>query len=571
MNFKCKFLTLFVPALMLASATHTYAAKPPNILLIVADDLGYSDIQPFGAEIHTPNLQKLTEKGTVFNNFYSGPTCSITRSMLLTGNDNHQAGVGTMTEFIQPEHKGKPGYEGYLNQRVISLAEILQQKGYFTLMSGKWHLGNGDDSNPNARGFKQAFALMPGGAAHFDDSAMFPIKVKKPIYFENGKPYTLPEQFYSSNYFTDKFLSYLKNDRNKDQPFFGYLAFTAPHWPLQAPNKDIKKYENFYKDGYEAIRKSRLERMVKMGLVDQKTKINNPLQNVLQNWDDLTENQKREQVKVMQVYAAMIDNMDQNIGRVIDHLEQSGELDNTLILFTSDNGAEGSIPKSMGVNAFPRGLQEWVDNTFDNSIENLGRKGSYATLGPQWAQVSSTPYPFFKSIVSQGGVKVPTIVRYPKLTAENKLKTDTVHVIDFVPTVLDLLSIEAPKTRNNEPLLKMEGTSFLPVLKNKKMKRNAIGWEFNNSKALIKDQWFVQQQNFPFGTGQWQLFNLDNDPTLLNDLANKEPKKVKNMVVEWNNYAKRVGVVEAPIRYTYGQVICFYETCIEPDYVKNIK
>ena len=560
-----------MPALMLVSVTNVYAEKPPNILLIVADDLGYSDIQPFGAEINTPNLQKLTDKGTVFTNFYSAPTCSTTRSMLLTGNDHHQAGFGTMSEFIQPEQKGKPGYEGYLNPRVISIAEILQQKGYYTFMSGKWHLGNNEHSNPNARGFDEVFTLITGGGGHFDDSSTFPVKTKTPTYFENGKPYTLPKDFFTSNYYTDKFLNYLKKERKKDQPFFGYLAFTAPHWPLQAPDSDIKKYESFYKDGYEVIRKNRFDRMVKLGLIDKSTKINNPLKDVLPDWEDLTKSQKREQIKLMQIYAAMIDNMDQNIGRVIKHLEETGELDNTLILFTSDNGSEAAIPESMGVAALPKGIKEWVDSTFDNSLENLGRIGSYATLGPQWAQVSSTPLPYFKGILAPGGVRVPTIVRYPKLTEAHKINKDTVHVMDFVPTILDLLAIETPKVRKNIPLIKMEGTSFLPVFKNQKIKRDAIGWEFNDGKALLKDEWFVRQQSYPFGTGQWQLYDLGKDPTMLNDLANKQPKKVSNLVTQWNNYAKRVGVISEPPRYTYGQAICFYGTCLEPENIKNIK
>ncbi|EXF57161.1 arylsulfatase [Acinetobacter sp. 1294596] len=485
---KLALVALFLPTLLCNLSTRAAPAKQPNVLVIVADDLGFSDIQPFGGEISTPNLKKLAKEGAVLSNFHAGPTCSVTRSMLLTGNDSHQAGLGSMAEFLQPEQKGKPGYEGRLNNRVITLAEILKPQGYASFVTGKWHLGATEESNAKARGFDRSFTLMPGGAAHMDASQMFPGNYKA-RYLEDGKDVTLPKDFYSSDFFTSKMLAYLENDRKKDQPFFGYLAFTAPHWPLQAPDQYLKKYDGYYKEGYEKVRQARLERMIKLGIMPKGTKVNNPLMDVFPAWDKLTEAQKKDQTKTMQIYAAMIDNMDHNIGRVVNYLKQTGELDNTLILFMSDNGAESATPESLGTTEDKNGIREWVDATFDNSPQNMGKKGSYVTLGPQWAQVASTPLPYFKSILSNGGIHVPAIIRYPTQIKAGQINSETIHVIDFVPTILELTGATRPDTRNGQPLLKMEGRSFLPLFKGKALPERTLGWEFNTRRALYKGDW----------------------------------------------------------------------------------
>lgn len=566
---KLTLLALFLPTLLCNISIQAAPAKQPNVLVIVADDLGFSDIQPFGGEISTPNLKKLAKEGAVLSNFHAGPTCSVTRSMLLTGNDSHQAGLGSMAEFLQPEQKGKPGYEGRLNNRVITLAEILKPQGYASFVTGKWHLGATEESNAKARGFDRSFTLMPGGAAHMDASQMFPGNYKA-RYLEDGKDVTLPKDFYSSDFFTSKMLAYLENDRKKDQPFFGYLAFTAPHWPLQAPDQYLKKYDGYYKEGYEKVRQARLERMIKLGIMPKGTKVNNPLMDVFPAWDKLTEAQKKDQTKTMQIYAAMIDNMDHNIGRVVNYLKQTGELDNTLILFMSDNGAESATPESLGTTEDKNGIREWVDATFDNSPQNMGKKGSYVTLGPQWAQVASTPLPYFKSILSNGGIHVPAIIRYPTQIKAGQINSETIHVIDFVPTILELTGATRPDTRNGQPLLKMEGRSFLPLFKGKALPERTLGWEFNTRRALYKGDWAVQFQAPPYGTGEWELYNRKLDPSYRINLASKNPSKTQELAQDWAEYAQRVGVVEAPVRYKYGQMNCFYDQCIQPDFLKNL-
>lgn len=552
---------VFLPAIFFAQTTYTQEVKKPNILVIVADDLGYSDIEPFGGEISTPNLKRMAKEGNTLADFYAGPTCSVTRSMLLTGNDNHQAGLGTMAELMQPEHQGKVGYEGRLNQKVMTLAEILKDAGYFSLITGKWHLGKTPDSIPSARGFDRSYTLIPGGGSHVDLSPMFPSNYKA-LYLENGKETSPPENFYSSDFFTDKFLSYLKNDRKENQPFFGYLAYTAPHWPLQAPDQYLKKYEHYYKAGYEQTRQARLQRLIKLGIMPKGTKINNPLVGALPAWDELTASQKQDQIKTMQIYAAMVDNLDHNIGRVLSYLEETNELDNTFILFISDNGAEGGSPKALGISAFKDGIQDWVDHNFDNRIENMGRKGSYVTLGPQWAQVASTPLPYFKGLLNSGGIKVPAIARYPKLMQAGKIQHETLHVTDFVPTVLEITGAVRPTYFNDTKLIPLEGKSFVPVFKHQKMPPRTLAWEFNNRKAVYKGNWVAEFQVKPFGTGEWQLYNKQQDPTLRNDLAQSHPLKVAELKTDWEAYAKRVGVVQAPIRFTYGEIACLFEQCL---------
>lgn len=560
----CK-LSRFVWLLFLSMASlicQAEGAKRPNVLLIVADDLGFSDTQPFGGEIATPNLQQLAQEGVRLGDFYAGPTCSLSRSMLLSGIDNHQSGFGTMAEYLQPEQKGKPGYEGMLNRNVVTVAELLKGAGYNTFMSGKWHLGATEQSNAAARGFERSFTLMPGGASHMDKSQMFPGNYKA-RYLENGKDTTIPEPFYSSDFYTDKLLGYLERDRQADKPFFAYLAFTAPHWPLQAPDEYLAKYKGDYAQGYEALRQQRLARMIEMGLVPAGTTANDPLKDKLPAWEDLSEVQRQEQTRAMQIYAAMVDNMDHNIGRVLEHLRKSGELDNTFILFMSDNGPESATPESLGTTADRDGIREWVDKTFDNSPQNMGRKGSYVTLGPRWAQVSATPFPYFKGFTANGGIHVPAIVRYPALSAKGTINRQILHAKDFLPTVLELAQVSYPKQYQGAALLPLQGRSMLAALEGRQQAPRILGWEFNGRRALYSGQWVAQLQAPPYGSGRWELYDMQQDVTLAHDVAADNPKKLAELTADWDKYARDSGVVPAPVRYKYGQMFCLFDRCIQ--------
>ena len=361
--------------------------KQPNFLVIVVDDMGFSDLGAFGAEIETPHLDALAYAGVRLTDFHSAPACSPTRAMIFTGTDHHLAGIGTMLEVARPDFAGAPGYEGYLNERVVTVSELLRDGGYRTLLSGKWHLGATLEHAPVARGFERSFALLPGGADHFGNGPMDKLGARGPIYVEDDRYVTeLPADFYSSDYFTTRFIDFLDEQPDDDRPFFGYLAFSAPHWPLQAPDAEIAKYRGVYDDGPDALREQRLKRLAELGLVSPDT-VPHPVVTDEPEWDALSSEEQAASVRSMEVYAGMVDRIDQNVGRVIETLKRSGKFDDTLILFLSDNGAEGAIVEAMPILGpiFSKAIADHCDN----SLDNLGRPGSYIWYGPRWAQAAT--------------------------------------------------------------------------------------------------------------------------------------------------------------------------------------
>ncbi|AZT82470.1 arylsulfatase [Marinobacter sp. NP-4(2019)] len=542
-------------ASMAASADN---ADKPNFLLIVADDLGYSDIGAYGGEIETPSLDALADEGIRMTNFHTAPTCSPTRSMLLSGADSHQAGIGNMAELLTAEQKGKPGYEGYLNDLVATLPEVLRDNGYSTSMAGKWHLGRTEELSPATRGFDHSWVLVQGGASHFDDGRAIIGVDPKAIYLEDGKQVEVPEGFFSSDFYADKVIEYI--DAAEDKPFFSFLAFTAPHWPLQAPDSYINKYEGRYDEGYEAIRQQRVGKMKEMGLIGHELAANVPFDE-LPSWDELTDEQRKIEARKMEVYAAMVDNMDHNIGRVMNHLEKMGELDNTVVLFISDNGADGNSPEVL-----PRN-EEWIASEYDNSYENIGRKDSYIWYGAQWGQVSAAPYPMWKAYPSQGGLQVPAILSLPGESG-GEINHEFFHVMDVMPTFLELAGIDQPTSPyNGRKIFDIQGVSMLPGLKGKAEKNRVVGWELLGRAAVRKGDWKIRLLEEPYGPGEWQLFNLAEDPTETTDLAAKKPEKLKEMLVEWDEYIRRNGVIPADPadmrKVGYSFTTCLYGKCVE--------
>jgi arylsulfatase A-like enzyme len=386
---KLKFLVAAAAAaLAFAAAPESEAAaKRPNFLVIVADDLGYSDLGAFGGEIDTPNLDALARRGVRLTGFHTAPTCSPTRSMLLTGVDNHEVGLGTMAEALAPVHTGRPGYEGYLNDRAATVAEVLGDAGYQTLMSGKWHLGLTEDRSPAARGFQKSFALLQGLQNHFGEnqSEAWAAIGERSTFREGRALTTYPKGAYTSDYFADRMIGFLKEARS-DQPVFAYLTFTAPHWPLQAPAETVAKYKGRYDAGPEALRQARLARQKTLGLVAADTEPH-PLVGVA-DWNQLTPAERAVETRKMEVYAAMVDRLDQNVGRVLQALKDTGRLDDTIIIFLSDNGPEGSAIDRPGGRRL-RGAdtpEQLAALNLDNSLENLGAANSYVGYGPAWAQ-----------------------------------------------------------------------------------------------------------------------------------------------------------------------------------------
>jgi arylsulfatase A-like enzyme len=519
-------------------------AKRPNFLIIVADDLGFSDVGAFGGEIETPRIDRLAYAGLRFTDFHSAPACSPTRSMLLTGTDHHLAGIGTMLE-VAPEFHGAPGYEGYLNERVVTVTELLRDAGYLTLMSGKWHLGMTRETSPCARGFERSFALLPGAANHYGAEPLIKLPMPLPLYFEDGAPAAnLPADFYSSDYYVDKLVDYLCR-RSDDRPFFAYLPFTAPHWPLQAPFDLIAKYRGRYNDGPEVLRQQRLRRMQQLGLCQTDVKPHPVIADTLP-WEDLTADQQKLSARAMEVYAAMVDRMDWNVGRVIDYLRSSGDLDNTVILFMSDNGAEGAI-----VEAFPiigPHVRNFVQNHCDNSLDNIGRGNSFVWYGPRWAQAATAPSRLYKAFTSEGGIRVVASITWPGFARQREISSVFATVMDLAPTLLDLAGVAPPvKHYNGREVEKIRGCSMTPYLFGQAdevhLQDHATGWELFGRRGIRQGSWKALFIPLPEGPEVWQLYNLANDLGETTDLAASHPAKLTELLKLWEKYVEEAGVL----------------------------
>lgn len=563
-------------ASLCAVATPAFAADPvrPNFLIVITDDLGFSDLGAFGGEIATPNLDKLANAGVRFTNFHTAPTCSPTRSMLMTGSDHHLVGLGTMSELLTDEQRGKPGYEGYLNQRALTIAELLRDNGYSTLMSGKWHLGDAPELDPSQRGFERSFALEEGGHDHFGKLGitdalpdwmgsgvrglfkavdnvleqfghrnMLVRALRGFTYRENGKDVKLPADFYSSDYFSDKLIQYLDEHANSapEKPFFAYLAFTAPHFPLQAPPASIEKYRGKYDAGWSELRDRRVAQQQQLGLAPQGEGIGRA--STLDDWNALSPEQKARAARNMEIYAGMVDRVDWNVGRVLDQLRKQGALDNTVVIFLSDNGAEGgdariTIKEVSGID-----LKE-------GPFEQMGTRGSFDSYGPNWAQAATAPSRLYKATTAQGGIRAPAFIAGGAAVKlqPGAISNAVITVRDIFPTVLELAGVAQPGAEyRGREVLAPTGISFNPLLRGEVDRVHAadelLGWELFGQRAIRRDNWKIAWITPPRGPGRWELFDLANDPGELRDLSAQHPEILKELVAGWDRYAADNGVV----------------------------
>ena len=527
------------------------APQRPNFLLIVADDLGWSDLGSFGGEISTPNLDVIANDGIRFTGFHTAPTCSPTRSMLLSGVDNHQAGLGSMAETLDRDQAGQPGYEGYLNDRVASIAELLHQGGYRTLMSGKWHLGLTPERGPAARGFERSYALLQGLGNHFgaDQNAAWRAINAAPTYRENGKVVAYPKGRFSADYFTDRLIGFLEEGAKDERPFFAYLPYSTPHWPIQAPPDVIAKYKGRYDAGYEALRDARLNRQKELGLVPAELTPHALVD--VKPWASLTPQEKAIEARKMEVYAAMVDRMDQNIGRVVATLKRLGRYEDTVIVFLADNGPEGNIidaPHQAALN--PEGAAKLG---IDNSLGNIGTATSYLGYGPGWAQANSAPSWLVKGYPTEGGTRVTAFAAGPQVAGGRIVKA-FLSITDIAPTLLDLAGQTQPASFAGRAILPFQGHSLVPLLDDRQAKvrqpSEPVGTELFYRRALRKGDWkavyLPKGSAYPrksVGTGSWQLFNIARDPAETQDLAATEPAKLQELIADWNRYAHDKGVV----------------------------
>lgn len=514
------------------SAAQTREAVRPNFLIVVADDLGFSDLGAFGGEIATPNLDALARSGVRLANFHTEAACAPTRAMLLTGADSHRVGLGNMPESMAPDQHGKPGYEGFLRPDTATLAERLGAVGYRTLFSGKWHLGDQAAQDPSTRGFQRTFAMLHCCHNHFglgvsaDPTKMFG-------YRRDGVAVTsLPADFYSSNYFADQLIGQLRATRGGPdgaKPFFAYLAFTAPHAPLQAPPEAIAKYKGRYDAGYDVLRERRLQRQRELGLIFPAAKPHHPVDTV--PWASLTPEEKRVSARKMEIYAGMVDRLDQAMGRVLAELRASGELDNTVIVFLSDNGAEARDPP-------PR------PGTPPVPYEAMGGPQGYVNYGAGWAQAATAPSWRFKSFATEGGIHAPAFIAGPGIARPGRISAAYLNVADVVPTVLDLARVTVQPGmfagRNVQPI---DGLSWRRLLAGQASTvyppGRAIGSELFGSRSLRRGDWKITD----ISDGVWHLFNVARDPGETRDLAKQEPRRLAAMIRAWDAWSREVGAV----------------------------
>ncbi|RIW12407.1 arylsulfatase [Algoriphagus lacus] len=535
------FVSVLVGCGQEAKQNSTPDQSKPNILIIVADDMGFSDIAPFGGTIETPVLTGLAKEGISFSNFYVQPTCSPTRASLLTGNDNHVAGLGIMSEMDYPALNALklPAYAGHLSKEVVTIPEILRGNGYHTYMTGKWHLGEGKGMDPFDRGFEETFILGTGGGSHWNDrKALSPLQHME--YTRNGVPIEPSPNFYSTTAYTDSLLSFITKHKADQKPFFAYLSYTAVHDPLHAPDAYIQKYKGKFDKGWDSLWVERMENLKSLGILPKNLKAS-PTNPFVPRWESLSPEQKQEYARDMEVYAAMLDYLDMSIGRVFAYLKENGMYDNTLVIFMSDNGANGAYASS-----YPGNEDGKYHGSFDNSLENRGKKGSYIETGAGWAQASSSPFRYFKSFTSEGGIKVPLIVKMPgKMKQAGQWNKSFVHVTDILPTLLELTESGYPTEYQGKAIHPLIGRSILPILNGSAQSLETgkgYGWELFEMRAYIRGNWKILRLPQPMGSGDWELYDLEKDPIESQDLSKQFPEIKEELIQAWKEYAKNNAV-----------------------------
>jgi arylsulfatase len=539
---KQKFMSIFGVLCLLVISTSYAEAKRPNFLLVMADDMGWTDVGCFGSEIETPNIDALAKQGVKFTDFHVSVSCSPTRSMLLSGTDNHIAGLGNMGEMLAPEQRGKPGYEGYLNNRVASLAEVLRTGGYHTYMAGKWHLGHEPESFPHARGFERSFSMLFGGASYWSDMfGMMAVHEEIAEYVLNGKRLEeLPKDFYATRSYTDFLIESIRENRGDGKPFLAYLAFTTPHDPMHVPEPWLSKYRSKYDDGYEVLKEKRAAAAKRMELVSDSGKTPGRHQ-MLAAWDSLSKEQQSLESRGMEVYAGMVNNMDYHFGRVVKFLKDIGEYENTIVIFLSDNG-----PNPWNSEDYPgnRG-SKWFAR-FDNSIDNLGHPMSHYAYGMGWGSACAGPLDLFKMTVGEGGIRSPLLITGPGVKGGRQVDAFA-YIWDVMPTILEFADIPHPEKYKGRQVERMRGKSLKGVLTGSTKAvygaDELVGGEMQNGKWMRQGDFKAVAVAPPYGTGAWHLYNLADDPGETHDLAKERPEILKKLQAAWDRYAKDVGVV----------------------------
>lgn len=530
------------------------APQKPNILIILADDLGFSDLGCYGGEIHTPNLDQLAAEGLRFTDFHNTSRCCPSRASLLTGLYSHQAGVGQMT-FRSGD---LPGYQGQLHAGTPTIAEVLKAAGYQTGMAGKWHVSLTQElpghlknlnnqvirptfadlnSYPVSRGFDRYFGIIWGVANYFDPFSL--------VDGTNAVP-SVPKDFYLTDAIADHAAKYLQDFQSSDKPFFLYVAFTSPHWPLQARPGELAEYKDTYKMGWDAMRAARYQRQVAMGMFNTDKAILTPRAIVEEPWSGVAN--KEWQASRMTAHAAMVDRMDQNVGKILAMLRKNGQLDNTLIFFLSDNGASPEAPGSGGFDR-PTETRDGRHILYVKELEQNGiAPGSETTagsIGPMWANAANTPFRYWKAQTYEGGICTPLIVHWPAaIKAHGDFRREPGHIIDLMATILEVTGAPFPKQFNGRPTIPPQGRSLLPAFADQPIQREGLFWEHEGNMAVQIGDW--KAVNSLAGGGHWELYDLKEDRTEMRELSAREPFKLSELISAWEAWAKRSDVLPAP-------------------------
>jgi arylsulfatase len=531
-----------------APSVQAQQAKKPNIVVILGDDMGFADMGSFGSEIKTPNLDSLAMDGVRFTNFYTHASCSPTRSMLLSGVDTHLNGLGNMDEWTAPNQWGVDGYEGYLNDRVVTLPQLLKDAGYHTYMVGKWHMGKAPEQIPAARGFERDFSLLDGAGSYWD-MTNFTAASPRSVFTEDGRYLThLPDGYYATKTYTDKLIEFIDANRGDGKPFFAYVSHQAPHDPYHLPRDWRSRHVGEYDKGWDAVRQERLKRQIELGIIPANTQLAERMW-FLPDPIVLAPAARAILGKKMELYAGMMENLDFHVGRLIDHLKKIGEYENTVFIVFGDNGAEGNdlfeqIAGTPGTRDFLFAAINW-SQTHPNA---WGDPGSYVAYGPMWAQVSMTPFSQYKGWLGEGGIRNALIVSGPAVKRpKGSINHGLMHVADLMPTLLEVAGASYPKAYEGRELPALMGTSWGGVLagqsESPRTEQDYLAWEIFGNRAVRQGEWKLRWEYEPFGKGDWELFNLAADPAERKDLAAEHPEKLQALIALWDSYVRTSKVV----------------------------
>lgn len=525
-------------ALSLFPSAVTSQEQPPNILVVVVDDAGFMDFGAYGSDTATPTIDGLAQDGAMLTRFYATPQCGPSRASLLTGQDNHSIGMGSIAEVMNDDMRALPAYSLTWADDQATIATLLRDAGYQTFATGKWGIGHIGQNLPPRFGFDRSWVLDSTGSSNFNTKSYLP-HYKEMKWFEDGTQVALPEDFYSSRNIVDKMISYVEAS-DPDRPFFGYLAFQAIHIPLQVSTEYIDRYNGVFDRGWEVMRQERLERAIDLGLVPETTTLADWPPNT-RRWDDLTAEEKRYWARVMQVNAGMMEAADFHLGRLLDHLDDTGKLDNTIVVVVSDNGPESAtLGKTSELPTLLIELGFMLSEGWDTDYDNLGQPGSIAAIGHEWAAVSAAPLHLFKFSAGEGGMRVPFVIAGPGI-APVGITDARAQLSDIAPTLLDAAGLDYAADA-------FHGRSLMPVLSGQADQvygeTDAMPFEVSGTSALYRGNWKITKTPPPFHDGVWRLFDLSVDPGETNDLSAAHPELFADMRAEYDRYASEAGVYD---------------------------